>query len=67
MTTATAHRGTAEQARLISEIWDTLALLKRPTSPEDIRSLVTEQDEFKSEMELRNINMQLKKEYRSGT
>jgi hypothetical protein len=67
MTTAIAHRGTAEQARLISEIWDTLALLKRPTSPEDIRSLVTEQDEFKSEMELRNINMQLKAEYRSGT
>jgi len=67
MTTAIAHRGTAEQARLISEIWDTLALLKRPISPEDIRSLVTEQDEFKSEMELRNINMQLKAEYRSGT
>jgi hypothetical protein len=64
MTTATAHRGTAEQARLVAEIWDTLALLKRPTSPEDIRNLVTENDELKSETELRNINMQLKKEYR---
>lgn len=63
MTTTTM--ATAEQARLVSEIWDTLSLLGRPNSPEDIRNLVTEQDgEYKSEKDLRWINLQLKKQYR---
>jgi len=65
MTTATITKATAEQARLVAEIWDFLALLGRPNSAEDIKTLVTEESgEYKSERDLRGINLLLKKQYR---
>jgi hypothetical protein len=65
MTTATATRGTAEQAKLIASIWDLMELLNRPTTPGAIRTLVTDgYGDFLKESELRSLNMDLKKEYR---
>lgn len=65
MATIVQHEGTAEQAKLISSIWDLLVLLNRPATPGAIRTLVTDgYGDFLKESELRSLNMDLKKEYR---
>jgi hypothetical protein len=65
MATATATKGTAEQARLIASIWDLLVLMGRPATAGAIRTLVTDgYGEFLSETELRSLNLELKKQYR---
>jgi hypothetical protein len=61
----TATPATADQSQLIGDIWDALALLKRPSGPDDIRAVVLDEaGEFKSPAALRAILMELKREHR---
>ena len=61
----TATPATADQSQVIAEIWDALALLKKPSGPDGIRAVVLDEaGEFKSPAALRAILMELKREHR---
>jgi hypothetical protein len=60
----TATPATSDQSQLIAEIWDMLSMFKKPSGPDDIRTVVLDEaGEFKSPAALRAILLELKRKY----
>lgn len=63
--TTTARLLTDEEVKVVSEIWDTLALLHCSTAPNDIKKIVLDEaGDYKSPAALRAILRDLKETYR---